>query len=140
MSRLQWLLHTMAIKVSKLSLRTICKKLYIVWLILTFIFLQTSQTATIMNGRKMVKVKTKMENTNPAMISPSRERRQLGSHMSETKQKQHNNNNKNNENTTINDQVLLQFIYFRIESMELECMTLFMMVLSYLYLQIYKNI
>lgn len=103
-------------------------------------FLQTSQTAAIMNGRKMVKVKTKMEDTNPAMISPSRERRQLGSHMSETKQKQHNNNNKNNENTTINDQVLLQFIYFRIESMELECMTLFMMVLSYLYLQIYKNI
>ena len=94
-----------------------------------------------MNGRKMVKVKTKMEDTNPAMISPSRERRQLGSHMSETKQKQHNNNNnKNNENTTINDQLLLQFTYFRIESMQLKCMTLFMMDLSYLYLQIYKNI
>ena len=82
-------------------------------------FLQTSQTAAIMNGRKMVKVRTKMEDTNPAMISPSRERRQLGSHMSGKKtQKTTTTTTTTMKNTTLNDRVLY-YMYFRTEWMEL---------------------
>ena len=46
-------------------------------------FLQTNEYIRITKGRTMVKMRTKVETTNPVIISPLRARCQLGLHASE---------------------------------------------------------